>query len=268
MQFYLYANNHGNIVYQPPEVIFGIRTGTDQGVDTDIPVEGVGDGVSSQSGGGGAGVGKTQAMTEGSSAKVPFGRPKPSFRFVEVSEGPGQYNELKRTYQGTYDSRNTRNAVLAMGLTPLSLNTTTKDFIYTPIIAIQKEEGWPFNTTSHSWQPWLNIVFMQNAEWSVPARVKFIANQTAQRLFNRPFLIARWDAWGQSGIHPYAIVSVDESKTLEVQQETHHQYIVTNISHTFQRNNLIYESSIEGELFIPSYRWVPPMEDYIEGLLK
>lgn len=247
MQFYLYANNYGNIVYQPPEVAFGLKMGTDSPGSKQKP----------------GFKGQTVLQTD-TKPKEQGGGGKSSMRFVEVAERVGNYNELRRTYQGTYNSRDTRNAVLAMGLVPLHLDASRREPVFAPLVAIEKEKDWPSNTDSFSWQPWLNIVFMQNAEWANPNRLKFIANQTAQRLFNRPFLISRWSAWGQKRLHPYMLVTVDESKTQEIQQSGSVQYIVTDVVHTFSMNNLVYECEIEGELFIPTYRWVPPTEDYGE----
>lgn len=227
--WFLYANAFGNIVYQPDLAALNLKK---RGLMPGHNAEAI------------------ETFTD--------------FSFYEQAQSPGQYHEIQNSFAGHLSTKDSRNSVVIVGLTPIGKEEESA--MVWPMVVVAREDGWPDNASSSvNWQPWVNSVFLQNSDFNDITLMKDNANFLLKRL-QRPFFTARIGLWGQLKLKPYELVTVNEDGgkygTNNNEVIGTKSYIVIGVTHEFQAGKLIYTSSAELELFDNNFRWAPPAYDY------
>lgn len=173
-------------------------------------------------------------------------------KFVEqggqaINNNQLRFTEVQGQLNVTHRPINSKNELLVVGYDTRAIDST--DGVGAPLFQVVRQDGWPNNTTSPNYIPWKAITILRNPMWNDSARVAFIAAETFKRI-NRPYIFVSWSSFGQTGIFPYNIVTIDETLSAET-GVVGNSIVVTSITDRIDANNMSFFSSYEGEIVNP-----------------
>lgn len=165
-------------------------------------------------------------------------------KFVEV-DTVGNFNEIKRRLDVSLDTAESRNAVFVTGVT-FARNNDGSEVGWVPHAHTAVVKNFPKNVNDTCFAPWLRYIFLRNPKWESPALAS-LACQEILRRATRQRVVADFDAWGDSSLLPYNVITIDESINNETSVNNFNPYVIA--SHTLHASttNYMLESSFSVE---------------------